>query len=231
MNLSKSTLTILQNFAAINPNIFFKEGEQLQTVDEFSQVLGKATITDTITDEFGIYDLNEFLSTLSLFSGPELEVGEYRNDQVVSIKSVSQSSSARYVCAAPTIMTLPPEKGIPMDNIKIKFTLCGETFANLKKAATTMKFDVMTISNEAGVANINVKDAKGTTSNAYSVELPGVEAEVSSYYIELPFKILKLLPGNYEIEVDTVKGVSHWKSVDFPVEYWIALAKTSKFED
>ena len=70
MKLTKETLAILKNFATIQPNLMFKAGSELKTIAEAKNIVAKATITEQIPQDFGIYDVNDFLSSLSLFNDP-----------------------------------------------------------------------------------------------------------------------------------------------------------------
>ena len=66
MKLSNDTLNVLKNFASINQSIMFKKGKTIKTVSGGKNVLAEATITEEIPADFGVYNLNEFLSVLSL---------------------------------------------------------------------------------------------------------------------------------------------------------------------
>jgi hypothetical protein len=66
MKLSKDTLSILKNFANINDGIVFRQGNVLRTCDAQKQILAETTISEVIPNDFGIFDLNRFLSALDL---------------------------------------------------------------------------------------------------------------------------------------------------------------------
>ena len=69
--ITNNTLEILKNFASINSNILVKEGNVLSTISPVKNVMAEATITETFDTQFGIWDLNKFLGTVSLFDSPE----------------------------------------------------------------------------------------------------------------------------------------------------------------
>jgi hypothetical protein len=73
MELSDRTLSVLKNFANINSNIVFREGNELKTISVAKNILAKVTLDDDIPSTFGIYDLNEFLSVLGLVEKPALK--------------------------------------------------------------------------------------------------------------------------------------------------------------
>ena len=72
MQISKETLEVLHNFAAINPNILISPGKQLKTIAESKNILAQPEIADEFPREFGIYDLNEFLSVINLIDDAQL---------------------------------------------------------------------------------------------------------------------------------------------------------------
>ena len=47
MQLSESTLSVLKNFSTINPNLVFKQGNQIKTISVAKNILATATITET----------------------------------------------------------------------------------------------------------------------------------------------------------------------------------------
>ena len=73
MELSENTLGVLKNFANINSNILIENGNTLRTISEARNVLSRATVTEDFPIKFGIYDLNEFLSSTSLFKTPIID--------------------------------------------------------------------------------------------------------------------------------------------------------------
>ena len=73
MNLSEDTLHFLKNFASINPNIVVESGHTIKTIAESKTVLAAAQVEEEFPVDFGIYDLNEFLSVLSLVDNPNLK--------------------------------------------------------------------------------------------------------------------------------------------------------------
>ena len=90
MQISKETLEVLSNFASINPNILISPGQQLKTIAEAKNIMASAEITEDFPQEFGIYDLNEFLSVLGLVDNPNLD---FSDD---SVKVLGSGANVRY---------------------------------------------------------------------------------------------------------------------------------------
>ena len=66
MKLSEQTIEVLQNFSTINQSLLFKSGDVLRTVSPQKTVLAEVTVPDNFESEFGIYDLGQFLSAMTL---------------------------------------------------------------------------------------------------------------------------------------------------------------------
>ena len=64
MELSATTLEVLKNYASINSNLVFNEGNVIKTVSEAKNVLSTTNLDVQFPLKFGIYDLNEFLNTM-----------------------------------------------------------------------------------------------------------------------------------------------------------------------
>ena len=109
MKLSDKTISVLKNFSSINQSILFKEGNKLRTISVMKNILAEATVTEEFMQDFGIYDLNQFLNGLSLHSSPELD---FANNGYVMIRE--GKSRSKYFFADPNVIVTPPEKEIKL---------------------------------------------------------------------------------------------------------------------
>ena len=167
MKLSDNTLNILKNFSTINPNLVFKEGNQLKTISVAKNILATATIDETIPSEFGIYDLPEFLSVIGLIEDAELVIGD------TSAKIRGDGDSLNYFFSDVSNLTTP-QKDITMPKCEIEFDLTEVSLGKLRRAASTMGVsEVLVVGEENGVGiSIQVVDTKNPTSNSYQLDLP-----------------------------------------------------------
>ena len=76
MKLTNETINVLKNFSTINQNLVIKEGSSISTMSAMKNIIAKATVEEKFEKEFAIYDLNEFLSALSLFTNPNLDFND-----------------------------------------------------------------------------------------------------------------------------------------------------------
>ena len=67
MKLTTETISVLKNFSTINQNLMVKSGRNVSTMSAMKNIIAKATVNESFPKDFAIYDLNDFLSALSLF--------------------------------------------------------------------------------------------------------------------------------------------------------------------
>ena len=122
MKLNQHTIDTLKNFAGINTNILIKEGDELSTISTMRNIFAKAKVSDSFTNQFGIYDLNEFIGVTGLVNSPSLHF----NDDFVMISDESGRSSVKYFYSAAETLTTPT-KDVSMPEPDVKFTLDNST--------------------------------------------------------------------------------------------------------
>ena len=216
MKLSNDTREVLKNFSTINQNLLVKNGNLIGTMSAMKNIVSKATIPDTFDNEFAIYDLNEFLSALSLFKDPTLSFDE----KSVKLSEEGGGSKLTYMFSDPSIVTVA-KTDITMPSVDVDFTFTQDTFNQIQKASAVLGVpDVVLKGTVGGDINLTVTDRKNDTSNDFSI----VVGENSPSDFTFYFKVenLKLLSGDYKVEVSS-KGISHFNNVAKPIEYFIAL--------
>jgi hypothetical protein len=223
MKVSNVTQAILKNFASINSNIVINAGSELKTIAEAKNVLAKVTVEESFDTPFGIYDLNEFLGVMAMFDDPELTVA----DDALSIKISQGRRSVKYFFSAPDILT-SPSKDIVMPSAEVTFTLTADDFSQLRKAAATLGVsDVQVTKNDTGVTLI-VTDVKDSTANTFSLDVEATSVCDEDFKFNFNIGNFKFVAGDYEVVISS-KLISHFKNLNAPVEYWVALEKNSTF--
>ena len=214
MKLSNDTREVLKNYSTINANLLVTSGNQIATMSQMKNIVSKATLPDTFESEFAIYDLNEFLSAMSLFEDPELDFGDS------SVKISQGGQSLNYFYSDPTVVTTP-KSDITMPDPDAIFTLKQSVFNQVLKASSVLGVPDMVLDvNENGQMNLRVSDRKNDTSNSFSVEVGEGGTPNQKFFFKV--ENLKLLSGDYEVKVSS-KGISNFKNVNKDVEYFIAL--------
>ncbi len=218
MKLTSNTISILKNFSTINQNLMVKTGNTLSTMSAMKNIVAQAEVTETFPQEFAIYDLNEFLSALSLFEEPELNF----RDQYVTITQGSSRKSLKYWFSDPEVVTTP-SKAISMPSTEVTFKLSSDSLNEIQKAAAVIGAPDMALAN----GMIMVTDKKNDTANAYEDDVDVNETD-ADYKFWFKTENLKLIDGSYDVEVSS-KNISHFTNSAVGVEYWIALEPESTY--
>ena len=218
MKLTTETISVLKNFSTINANLMVKAGSSLSTMSAMKNIVAKADVSEEFLSDFAIYDLNEFLSALSLFGKPDLEF----NDDFVIITEEGTSKSLKYWFSDPSVVTTP-SKEISMPSTELTFPLSSDTLNEITKAAAVIGAPDMALAD----GKLRVTDKKNSTANAYetSMDVGDVDA---SYQFWFKVENLKVMPGSYDVEVSS-KKISHFTNTKLGVQYWIALEPESSY--
>lgn len=223
MQLSNRTVEILRNFASINPNIVIHPGNVIKTLSAAKNLVSVAEIEETFPQTFGIYDLSEFLSVLGLVDNTQITFSD--NHCVVS--DGSGLSSVKYFYSDPEMLSTP-KKDIVMPECEVKFLLSNDTLAKVKRAASALGHEEISITPSNGSIEISVVNGADKTSNSYAITVDGDYPEGQEFNFILNVNNLKLIGESYEVSVSS-RTISNFKSIDSKLEYFVALEKTSTY--
>jgi len=226
MKLSNETLGVLKNFGAINQGIYFKQGKTLKTVSSHKNILAQVTIQEEIPADFGVYDLNNFLSVVSLHKDdPSFEF----DDKHVLICGNKGRSKIKYRFCEPTMIVTPPEKQLTMPEAEIKFTLTPEDFDWILRAASVLSSPNIAIESDGTTVSLVTLDVQNDSAHTESLQLD-VEGNGDKYRMIFKTENLsKIMPGSYSVSISS-KGISHFKNTKIDLQYWITVETNSKFE-
>jgi hypothetical protein len=219
MKLSKETVEVLKNFASINTNLLVKQGSTLSTISTQKNVFGDATVSETFPQEFGIYDLNQFLGVLSLFDDPELE---FQSD----VLKISQGKHVIKYAAAATNILVTPQKSItfPEDDA-INIDLSKGALANISKAASVLGHKDVAFVGDGNEVKIQVLDKKSPSSNTFDFPVGTTDKNFTVY---LKIENLKMITGDYTLSISP-KKISRFSNKGQALTYYVAVEADSTF--
>lgn len=226
MKLSTNTVNILKNFTTINEGIFIKKGKVLETISKQKNILARAEVDDEFDDEFGVYDLNNFLGVLSLQKGGDTEINF--DDKNILIKGFSGKSQMKYRKAAKEMIVVPPDKKINMANPEVSFNLSAEEIAWVTRVANQLSSPNLAFISDGTTVEIQSYDAKDDASHVNTTELSSA-GNGRKYKMIFATDNLKFIEGSYDVQI-SAKGISHFKHTTLPVEYWVMAETGSKVE-
>ena len=218
MNLSEHTIAVLKNFAQINQNLVIKKGKTLMTMSSMKNIVAKANIEEDFPKEVAIYDLNEFLASLSLFKSPTLDF----QDQYLTMNE--GSNKIKYFYSDPSVVQ-SPSKMLTMPNPEVKFTINSSDLSKMKRAAGVINAPDMVLEKNGSGTFLTAKNAKNDTANTYSTDIV-VEGD-GTYKFYFKVENLKLMDGDYDVQISS-QNISHFSGNN--IEYFIALEPDSTYD-
>ena len=221
MQLSSDTVAVLKNFADINQNILVQKGNTLTTISTMKNILAEAEISDSIPQEFAIYDLPEFLRSIDLFKKPSLN---FEGESHVNIADGNSKQSVKYFFADKSVI-VAPTKTITMPDTFVSFTFKKDMFEELMKGITTLGLPDIAVIGDGTAIKMVATDKKNKSSNTYSTDICQSDKKFTAYFKAENFK---MVPDDYDVAVSSQK-ISHFVNRTKPVKYWIALEPDSTF--
>jgi len=182
-------------------------------------ILAEAVIDEEIPTDFGIYELNQFLSILSLHKAtPELTIKG--NNIVIQ----GGRSTIVYRCCAEENLKGVPTNGITVPSDDISFVLTEDDFNWVMRAASVLKSPNIAVVGENGKVFINTYDATNDSEAADSLEVATYTGDPVFFLFKT--ENWKMLPGTYKVTISS-KGISSFEHQSRKITYWVALdAKT-----
>jgi hypothetical protein len=218
MKISKSTVDILRNFASINQNILIKAGNVLTTRTVAKNLFATATVDTEFPQEFGIYNTATFLGVLSLFSDPDIELGD--KSMVIS----QGKNRVNYMFAAPDVLDYP-DKEIKMPATDASFELTEENLKSLLKAGAVLSSTDLSIKGDGETIVCTVLDPKNSSANTFSVDV-GTTGREFEVFIKL--ENLKMPQGSYSVSL-SAKKIAQFASKTIEYSLFVANEKNSSW--
>lgn len=224
MKLSSETLSILKNFGTINQGIYFKKGKTLKTVSSHKNILAEVNIKEDVPADFGVYDLNNFLSVVSLHKDdPSFEF----DDKHVLICGNKGRSKIKYRFCDPSMIVTPPEKQFVMPDAEISFSLSSEDFDWILRAASVLSSPHIAIESDGSKISVVTLDLQNDSAHTDSLEIGDGNGDKYKMIFKTE-NISKVFSGSYEVKISS-KGVSSFKNKNIDLQYYISTEGGSTF--
>ena len=220
MNLSSETFNVLKNFSNISPSLVVKTGSTLRTISPMKNIYAKFDAGESFDRDFALYDLNEFLSGVSLFKDPDFTFEE------THVKIKSGRSSVKYFYSDASVITAPPEKDINLPSEDVTFQLSDVDLNSLLKASSVYQLPDLSLISQDGEMLFVVRDKQNDSSNNFAISVGPTNA---NFCFNFKVENLKILPGVYDVTVSN-PNLSVFRHTSLDLVYWIALAPDSTYE-
>ena len=224
MKLSQQTISVLKNFGTINEGIVFKKGKKLKTVSVHKNILAEVDIAEEIPAEFGVHDLNNFLSVISLHKDDV--TFEFSDKQAVITGNKGRSKIKYRFCDTSMVVT-PPEKELSLGEAAITFTLSSEDFDWILRAASVLSSPNIVVESDGSKVSLMTMDVANDSASTESLEI----ADGNGDKFRMVFKtenFTKLMQGSYDVSISS-KGLSLFKNKNLSLKYWVTTESGSNF--
>ena len=176
----------------------------------------QAEVDTVFPQEFGIYNLNQWLGVLALFSDPDVELSD-------KSMTISQGKNkVQYMFASPEVLDYP-DKSIKMPQSDANFELTEDNLKSLLKAGAVLSSTDLKISGDGSIIECTVLDPKNPAANTFSVEV-GETSRVFDSYIKL--ENLKLISGKYNVSLSE-KKIAQFHNQVVNYDMYIACERNS----
>ena len=223
MKIDTNTSNVLKNFSEINPSLYFKAGNVLKTISPAKNIIAEAQIDPTIPQDFGIYDLTQFLALASAF-GDDADVEFEAKNMIIS----DGDRRLRYLFAAANLIILPPDNIKTLENVVVNFKLSEDNVKSILQMKSLLMSNEVIFECENGKFSVSVTDADNQNSNYYRINLTDLEG-TSDFKLIFKADNFKMMPQDYNVEVSSKDKaiIANFVSDDEKLKYWIAIESKS----
>lgn len=212
MNISPNTLSVLKSFTSINPSLYVNAGSVIKTISPQKTIIGRAEVDESFEVPFGIYDLNQFISTVSILDKPDFDFGS------TSVNIKNGTASVRYGYADANMIMQAPERDLDLPDVVVEFELKDSVFKKTMQAASVLQLPNWSVIGDGKNVTLVVGNAKDESSNTFRNVVGETDLE-----FDLVFKVenLKFMPADYTVRISS-KGISHFTTNGGKLQYFIA---------
>jgi len=252
MKFSDNDLQVLTNFSEINDNIKFRKGKIILTRDPHKSILAQYQLNTTITEDFCLYSLSEFLNFYDLYENPTISIkqeilNQYTKENYKKIIIKDKRFTTEYCCCDEKLLDTPTKERIPIFNkildYQLNFHLSKNDIKDINRIKSKISLDKLNgiiFENQNGNINIKLEHfsqrwTSRTNNNQISFFLSNDSFLKNKTNHKFKFLLSsenfkKILIGDYNVEYltsPTNKKDSLLKltSMSLPLTYWIAIEK------
>lgn len=214
MKLSENTLSVLKNFSSINSGIVLQKGNLQKTISPEKSILVEAEVEDVLPEQFGIYDLNQFLGNISTLNNPDLTF----TDNAVLMND--GDIKFNYYSCSTNLIVSPPDKELKLKQVDVSFSLTNAILTKLLRLAAMNNLTHLSVVGKNGEIRLQTHEKANDTSNHASFKLNDYNG--ADFTASFKVENIKLIPGDYDVEIQ-LGAFAKFVSKSGKIKYFIAL--------
>lgn len=225
MQLSPKTIQILKNFATINGGIVIKPGSEISTKAATNSVCATANVSEIFPNTIALYDLNQFLGTISEFEAPDIDFD-------VSTITISEASNPRLSFKGlygneSMIVTLT--RKINMPPTPIEFNITESELAKLQRMAGIQGLKYISVTKNADNKIVLVaSDIENSSTNTFTIATDS-DAPSADFSMIFDKASLNFVKGDYSVAI-AKEGISRFTNQGTDLVYHVATLDKSYYK-
>lgn len=220
MQLSKTTLDVMKNFATINSNLVINPGKKFATMGIAKDIFAEFESDDEFDKKIAVFNLPELLGVVSSFKDPDVDL----SDKYMEVKEGKQK--VKYIYADESVLTVPT-KSITFPAPDVTFDLSADQLDSIKRMAGILGVEDLSFIGNGKKVIARVHDAKNKSSNNFDVEL-GESKEKFNVHLRIE-RVSKLYGGDYVVDFSN-KGISRFSHQGIKLVVYVAIESDSTYE-
>lgn len=223
MKISQQTLSILESFKHINPNLTVRPGNTISTCNVEKTLLGYYQAEETFP-AFSIYDLKELMSIIGLYKSPDFVFDQ------LSVDIVEKNRKTHYIFSDHSTFRRVPPESIALPDFEVSFILSQEDLNSLLKAAGIFQFKYITVTPNSEGNIIIATENLDSSASAYKLELDSeTDLGNSDFMFNIDTELFKIVGGSYKIKLSSKKLVM-LENQALPLTYYMMAEENTFFK-
>lgn len=210
-------IAVLKNLSSINPSMVI-EPTRFSVINESKSVVSYYQFDDSYDyEEFGIYEVPEFLSVLATLKNPTIEPKE----KYLIIGDTN--SKFKYFTTSKDLLPKVFDVKSKFAKVKcpIEFDISSEKLQLIYKTANILKADYVFVQSDEKKVRLTVANELNSSSSSFEITIEdGIKTnELADKVIKIPICDMKLYQGDYTVQI--AEKISCWKNIMGNLEYYI----------
>jgi hypothetical protein len=214
MQLSENTIATLKNFSTINPNFLINPGNVIRTMAPDKSLLAEVIVDETFPVQYGIYDLPQFLGTLSILENPDIEFVADHKARITDSNVV-----VTYHGCSPALITSPPDKKLELSKVDASFRLTTASLQKILKLAAMNNLPMFTVEGTDEGLFVKVHEDTDTTN---TVRMRIGDHSGAPFAVKFRVDNMRIQNKDYNVEV-AFGSFATFETDDKKLKYYIAL--------
>lgn len=219
MKIDAFTVSVLENFASINPSIHINEGNIIETMQPVSKaVKAMAEVETSFPRSFSLFSLAKFISVLSMYKDPDVLF----NEEAILVSAPTGMRTTKLLYSEDHLVDKVPDKKMKLPSVDVTTFMGRNIMKDLEKARKVLQVEEVLFRGDGEHVYIQSADSANPLGDVHSINLGTTDKKFTAIFRA---DNLKILPDEYDVQICN-KGIARFKSAR--VEYFIAVEDVSE---